>query len=43
MCKQQERKIMHAEVMMLLWNQSLIQNPQRQPSEGQDASELMDE
>lgn len=29
-CKQHERKTMHAEVMMLLWNRSLIQNPQRQ-------------
>lgn len=33
MCKQEKRKIMPAEVMMLLWNWSLIQNPQIQPSE----------
>lgn len=28
MCKQEKRKIVHAGVMMLLWNWSLIQNPQ---------------
>lgn len=33
-CKQHKRKIMHAEVMLLLWNRSHIQNPQRQSSEG---------
>lgn len=34
MCEEQKRKIMHAEIMMLLQIWSLVQNPQRLSSEG---------